>query len=111
MTFRPVPKPVFKKNHMVTDVPESVKREVIERSIKNHAYEVGFVTEYDRERGFCEGKDCPNRRGDHRGLTWAHRYVTGQKNKGMGGTRRVPTANDCWRGCFICHNREDHHLC
>ena len=93
MTFRPVPKPVFPKKHMVTDIPEHVKEEVNERSHNQ-----------------CEAPECPDRKGDVRGLVYAHNFEYGARNKGMGGTRRVPTANDIKRYCWPCHLKLDHHI-
>jgi hypothetical protein len=89
----PVPKPNYPKKKMERGIPQYVMDEV------------------DRRSGnLCEAPDCPNRQGDYRGMTYAHRFQEGPKNKGMGGTRRVPTAKDIWRACFPCHNRLDHHI-
>jgi hypothetical protein len=90
---RGVPKPVFKRTHSCIRIPESVKLEVRIRSGNK-----------------CEGRHCANRNGDYRGLVYAHRFRVGPRNKGMGGTRRIPTAADIWRACWPCHLKEDHHL-
>ena len=89
----PVPKPVFKRKPSVVDFPDSVKLEIDIRS-----------------KGLCEGKDCQNRKGDTRGLVYAHRFRNGHKGKGMGGSRRIPTAEDGWKACWPCHLAEDHGL-
>lgn len=89
---QPIPKPAFKRKRMVTRFPPEVEAEIRERA-----------------GGLCEGKDCPNRRGDFRGLELAHRFKEWPPNKGMGGTKRVPTAEEGWLACARCHNLEDHH--
>ncbi len=90
----PVPKPTFKRRrHPSGYIPPAVKSAVLQRS-----------------KGICEGEDCPDRRGDFRGLEFCHRYSAGHKTKGMGGTRRVCTVDDVWLGCAYCHNTIDHKL-
>ena len=91
--FRPVPKPVFKKRVKGGEFSDAVKAEIDQRS-----------------GGLCEGKDCPDRTGGGWPLAYAHRYHEGKPNRGMGGTRREPTADDGWKACVICHGKEDHHL-
>ncbi len=89
---QPVPKPTWKRRHAVTSFPVEVAHTI-----------------YKRAGGLCEGKDCPNRRGDWRGLALAHRFREGMRNKGMGGSHRVPMVDDGWLACYHCHNLEDHH--
>ena len=103
---KPVPKPVFKRNRSCTEVPLAVKQEVISRSLQR--FPRSWITLQDEERGLCEAANCPNPRGEWRGLHFAHRFNTGQKNKGMGGAHRIPTADDIWRACAYCHTVEDH---
>ena len=88
----PVPKPHFPKHVKGGEFSDEVKMEI-----------------WTRAKGLCEGKNCPNREGDFRGLHFCHRYRKGSPNRGMGGTKRAPTAEDGWLGCDICHDIEDHH--
>lgn len=89
----PIPKPTYKKKRMVVDIPDSVKEEV---RIRSH--------------DMCEAPNCPNPKGDGRGLVFAHRFLNGQKTKGMGGTKRIPTAEEVHRYCYPHHLELDHHI-
>lgn len=62
----------------------------------------------DRAQGRCEGPECPDPTGGWLGLQFCHRFATGAPFKGMGGTRRICTADDVWLGCNYCHNTRDH---
>lgn len=83
--INPVPKPPKKKKHKSGEIPDSVKQEVLERS-----------------NGLCE---ICGKKGDFRGLSWSHDI-----NRGMGGTRRIYTANEVSLLCYPCHSNERHHL-
>ena len=103
---RPVPKPQWKHKSSCTQVPLVVQKEVIRRSLQR--FPKSWITLEDEEKGLCEHPGCRQPRGDHRGLVFAHRFNNGQKGKGMGGTHRIPTAQDTWRACWPHHLLADH---
>lgn len=105
--FHPAPKPPKRRRHPSGYIPPAVKRAVIKRSIERWESQGFYITDTDEQRGLCENPGCPDPRGGGH-LEWCHRYATGQRTKGMGGTKRVCTVEDVWRGCHKCHFSVDH---